>query len=145
MKSFRRTASMTSPHALACCAARLAPGGRCRDHPRADPVLQYTLRIEYQQRIQHLPYCRHDRLVQTPARGCAIRSHESHHSFATISTFSKLADVLIAPRSGIQEVDNDTARHPGDDQPAILGALTGMMPVYGKMRNFEGALWSNFV
>eukprot|EP00698_Gefionella_okellyi_P025500 TRINITY_DN9366_c0_g1_i1.p1 TRINITY_DN9366_c0_g1~~TRINITY_DN9366_c0_g1_i1.p1 ORF type:complete len:282 (-),score=56.57 TRINITY_DN9366_c0_g1_i1:76-795(-) len=40
---------------------------------------------------------------------------------------------------GLQEVDNCTSRHPGDDQPALLSSLTGMpFYRYGKMRDFEG-------
>jgi len=39
---------------------------------------------------------------------------------------------------GLQEVDNLTSRHPGDDQMAILSRITGMNFAFGKMRDFEG-------
>lgn len=53
----------------------------------------------------------------------------------TGETIKSLSPMLV----GVQEVDNMTARHPGDDQPAILGSITGLTPVYGKMRDFEGS------
>jgi len=40
---------------------------------------------------------------------------------------------------GIQEVDNYTLRHPGDDQTKILSESTGMkFAQFGKMRDFQG-------
>jgi len=42
---------------------------------------------------------------------------------------------------GLQEVDNDTARHPGQDQPLLLGQMTGLIPSYAVMRYFEGGFY----
>jgi len=53
-----------------------------------------------------------------------------------------LTGVTIASFSpdlvGIQEVDQFTGRHPGDDQPMILANITGMNVRYGRMRDFMG-------
>jgi hypothetical protein len=42
---------------------------------------------------------------------------------------------------GLQEVDNDTSRHPGQDQPLLLGQLTNMSYAFGIMRYFEGGFF----
>lgn len=52
----------------------------------------------------------------------------------TAATIKSYKPMLV----GLQEVDNNTARHPGDDQPAILAAKTGLAYRYAKFRNFEG-------
>jgi len=37
---------------------------------------------------------------------------------------------------GLQEVDQNTQRHPGDNQPLLLSNLTGMAVRFGRMRDF---------
>eukprot|EP01102_Stenamoeba_stenopodia_P010070 TRINITY_DN2993_c0_g1_i1.p1 TRINITY_DN2993_c0_g1~~TRINITY_DN2993_c0_g1_i1.p1 ORF type:complete len:351 (-),score=64.11 TRINITY_DN2993_c0_g1_i1:121-1119(-) len=68
-------------------------------------------------------------------------------SGSNISDIYNLTATAAAIRSfnvdfvGLQEVDNDTARHPGQDQPILLGEMTGLVPSYAVMRYFEGGFY----
>lgn len=77
--------------------------------------------------------------ISVPVLSYNIRSGSNISDVYNITRTGATIASLKPMLAGIQEVDNMTTRHPGDDQPAILGDLTGMTPVYGKMRDFEGA------
>jgi endonuclease/exonuclease/phosphatase family metal-dependent hydrolase len=61
------------------------------------------------------------------------KKYDIHRTAATINAIKPLPDLV-----GLQEIDNMTARHRGDDQLKILSKLTGMKYyTFGKVMDYQ--------